>query len=362
MRLRELIPESWRAMFASRVPSTIIAVLCLAMSAATILTVGQAEAADLQLQERLETAGARQITISSSNPTLIPAALVNYANSLNTVSQTVGVHRVVDISNSASGTSIPTPATMFSGEFESLGRILSGRAPQENEAVLSISALKNLGFDAPVGAVTDSKGNNYAVVGSYEPVAPFHELGMALIRVDTTTEPYLMSVRIVATTAADTTNLQSLLISSIAAPNSTDLEVTSPETLKDLRADLRADFGNYSRSLFLMILLGGGTLLGIVVFADTLLHSKDFGRRRALGISRAELTALVTLRTVWAAAFGTTAGGIGSWLYLIQDDIHPPSTFVASVCFLVLLCCALCAAVPALFAAYRDPVAVLRTA
>lgn len=169
-------------------------------------------------------------------------------------------------------------------------------------------------------------------------------------------------VRVVAATAADAETVQSLILSTIETSDSSALTVTSPASLASLKADLRSDFGDYSRSLFLMILVGGGLLLGVVVFADTLLHRKDFGRRRALGITRVGLTSLVTLRTLWAAVFGVLAGSLGAWAYAVYAQSAPPLTFVAGVSVLVLLFCLAFSALPAALTAFRDPVSVLRTA
>lgn len=362
MKPKELIGESWRSMLASRVPSSIIAVLCIAMCATAILTVGRSAAADSQLQDRLEGAGARLIEISASDPSLISASIVGFSQSLSTVDQTIGVNRTVDIFNAAIGPGAPTPASVYIGDLTDIAVLTSGRSPGPNEAVLTTAALAQLGFDVPIGAVQDTAGNSYPVVGTYEPVSAFKDLGMGLISADPIAVTSLRTIRIVAATAPDADTVQSLVLSAIDAPDSNALTVTSPATLASLKADLRADFGDYSRSLFLMILIGGGLLLGVVVLADTLLHRKDLGRRRALGISRLGLTTLVTLRTVWAALFGVLLGCGGAWAYLISTNPAPPGTFVASVGFLVLLFCVIFSGLPAILAAYRDPVSVLRTA
>ena len=362
MKWRELIGESWRSMLASRVPSVIIAVLCAAMCAAAILTVGRSAAADSQLERRLEAAGARLVEISASSPDIITTSAVNFAQSLNTVSQVIGVHRMIDVSNAAIGPGTPTPAAIFTGAFSDVATLNSGRLPQPNEALVTAQGLAQLGFDGPIGALSDSAGNSYAVVGTYTPKAPFDDLGMALISADPANERSLATIRLVATTAADSGNALALMLHAIDAAEPNMLTVSSPATLAALKADLRNDFGDYSRSLFLMILLGGGTLLGVVVFADTLLHRTDFGRRRALGISRAGLTTLVTLRTLWAAMFGVALGSAGAWLYSINMQTAPPGEFVAGVSVLVLLFCVLFASLPAVLTAFRDPVSVLRTA
>lgn len=362
MRLWELIGESWRAMHASRVPSTIVAVLCAAMCAAAILTVGRSAAADEQLQNRLEEAGARLIHITSSDPTVLPPSLIGYIQSLNTVSQSVGVSRTLDVFNSAIGLSTPNPATMFIGEFHDIAQLTSGRVPEPHEAVVTRAGLERMGFDAPVGALQDSSGTSYPVVGTFEPRPPFGDLGVALIPSDPNTTLALTGVKVVTTTATDALITQDLVLSAIDSPNPGSITVVSPASLASLRADLRTDFGDYSRSLFLMILIGGGLLLGVVVFADTLLHRKDFGRRRALGVTRIDLTLLVTLRAAWAALFGVALGSIGAWAYATSKDVAPPSLFVLGVGVLVLLFCLAFSALPAALAAFRDPVSVLRTA
>lgn len=361
MKLLELFAESWRAMRAARVPTTVIVLLCAAMSAASILTVGRTAAADQQLENRLESAGSRLLEIKATKPDVIVVEDLHATASLSITDQALGILEVKDVVNAAIGDGEPTAASIYSGEIKDIAVITDGRAPLPGEAIITSEGLARLNFDTYFGALQTSDGTTYPLVGVYEPREPFDTIGYALINGSADQNTSLSSLTLVATSAASATSLQDIAIATIAPADNSDIEVRSPQTLAALQTELRNDFGNYSTSLFLMILFGGGLLLAIVVFADTLLHRKDFGRRRALGISRSELVALVTLRTSLAAFAGTAFGCGASWLITKQVNATPPLDFTIAIGVLVFLCCTAAAALPALVVAYRDPVSVLRT-
>jgi putative ABC transport system permease protein len=98
-----------------------------------------------------------------------------------------------------------------------------------------------------------------------------------------------------------------------------------------------------------------------VVLADVLVRSKDLGRRRALGATRGTIISLVTLRTLGPALLGA-ALGTGLGIYLTHRlDATPPWQFTTGTATLALLAALAAAIPPALYAATRDPVRVLRT-
>ena len=109
-----------------------------------------------------------------------------------------------------------------------------------------------------------------------------------------------------------------------------------------------------------MTVVGVGALLVAgVVLADVLIRSRDLGRRRTLGITRLDLVLLVCARTGIAAGAGVVLG-CGLTAVVLWDHLSPAGVVGATA---VTTTTAVLAAVPpAVFAAHRDPVRVLRTA
>jgi putative ABC transport system permease protein len=154
---------------------------------------------------------------------------------------------------------------------------------------------------------------------------------------------------------------QTLALRIIAAPRVEDLSVQSPASLAALQGQVAGDLAVFGRQLLVLVLATGGTLTSVVALADGLLRRSDLGRRRALGASRTTLIALVLIRTSIAAATGVLAGSIIGQVTGTRWASSPPTSFAAGTAVLTLLVAVAAAIGPALLAATRDPVQVLRT-
>jgi putative ABC transport system permease protein len=97
------------------------------------------------------------------------------------------------------------------------------------------------------------------------------------------------------------------------------------------------------------------------LLADVLVRRKDLGRRRALGASRGVIVGIVTARTFAPALLGAALGCASGLWVAARLGAAPPLDFVGGVAVLAVLSATFSAVPPALFAATRDPVAVLRT-
>lgn len=134
----------------------------------------------------------------------------------------------------------------------------------------------------------------------------------------------------------------------------------SPELLA-AREAVRDQVAASGRLLVLVILAATVRLAGVVVLFGVLAARRDLGRRRALGATRAQLTVLVILQTLWPALVGAGFGAAAGWRYASLKAGHPIDwQFAASVGILTVLALGAAAALPALVAATRDPLRVLR--
>ena len=73
-------------------------------------------------------------------------------------------------------------------------------------------------------------------------------------------------------------------------------------------ATITGELAGLGRSLLLLILGAGAFFVAIVVLADVLIRRRDLGRRRTLGIGRADLVLLVAVRTAAPAVLGAVVG------------------------------------------------------
>lgn len=137
--------------------------------------------------------------------------------------------------------------------------------------------------------------------------------------------------------------------------------VESPTGLAELTQAVGGQLAGYGRSLLLLILGVGAFFVGTVVLSDILIRRRDLGRRRTLGATRADLTALVTVRTITPAAIGALVGSLAASVVNASAGYPAPLDFTVAVAVLAVLTASLGALLPAGYAARRDPVNIMRT-
>lgn len=363
MRLLTTLGEAARSATAQRVSSAMVAVLCAAICAVTLLTVGRTAAAEAQVLSRLDTAGSRLLVVADDRDTgVVTPAVVAVLAGLDTVERAVGMDAPADMVNTVIGDGgTRVPAWRITGDLTQVVTLTSGRWPAPGEALVSDGATDRLGLTHPAGSVTSTTtGTQHDVVGSFDPREPFNDLAAGLVIAGDGQAP-ARSVQIVVTTVDAARVTEQLTLRTLAPRDPSDLSVRSPTALADVQKAVSGDLGDYGRGLLLLTLGGGAFLIAAVVLGEVLLRRRDLGRRRALGAPRWALVTLVVTRTVAAAvpgaALGTAVGvaAAGAW----AD--RPPVDFSLATGVLTILVAATAATVPAVIAATRDPVSVLRT-
>lgn len=101
----------------------------------------------------------------------------------------------------------------------------------------------------------------------------------------------------------------------------------------------------------------------IVTFAAVSARRRDFGRRRALGARRSDLVALIVGHIALAALSGS-ANGLAAGVALVRSMTQEAVdlTYPAATSTLMIVISAVSGLGPALVAAMRDPLKVLRSA
>ena len=359
--LREALATTW----AAKVPSTLVTFLVAVMCAATLATVGRTAAAEEQLLDRLDSAGSRVLVVSDARgDDLISPTIVDQAAGLSTSERAVGTIIPIDVVNGIVGQGgTRVPAWGVHGDLAAVATLTSGRWPGPGEALVTEEAMTRLGLDDPVGWVAQASTtvvDDWSVVGSFTPREPFGDYGAGLLYVAPTGRA-LDSVHVVLTSAGVARAAQSQVLRLIDPPAPDSVAVTSPVSLAQLQEQVTGDLATFGRTLLLGVLGGGALLVAIVTLADVLVRRKDLGRRRALGATRGAIVTLVVLRTLAPAVLGA-ALGITTGLYATTRlGALPPWTFTVGTATLALLAASAAAVPPAIYAATRDPVRVLRT-
>lgn len=361
--LREAAATAW----AAKVPSALVLLLVAVMCAATITTVGRTAAAEQQLVDRLDEAGSRVLSVADARGEgLLPPTVVDQASALSTVERGVGALIPIDVVNGVVGQGgTRVPAWGVHGDLRAVAELTGGRWPGPGEAVVSAPAMAQLGLEDPVGWVAGASTtvvSEWSVVGSFTPREPFDDYATGVLYVAPADQP-VDTVHVVLADASSAQVTQAQVIALIAPPTMDALTVTSPVSLAQLQAQVTGDLAAFGATLLLGVLGGGALLVAIVVLADVLVRRKDLGRRRALGATRVTIVGLVVARTVLPALLGAGLG-VGAGLLAVSRigaGVAPPADFSVGTATLAMASAMVAAIPPALYAATRDPVRVLRT-
>lgn len=360
LHARPLAVEAWRSSKARPVAALLVLVLTAAMCFLSLSTVGRSVAAEGEVGAELESAGARELVVANGGGwDILGPDVVSMAGSLSGVERAVGVGAPRDVTNNAIEHGERAPAWGISGSLDDVLTVVDGRAPREGEALVSLDTQHLLGFGTPVGAIVNpATGEVVPVVGSYVSKAPFDDLDGIIIF-----EPRqdARELRVILSDIGAAAPVQDAVLGLIGASAASQVSVTSPVTIAQLHESIVGTLGRYGAGLLAMVLGMGALLVAAVVAADTAMASVEWGRRRALGASRSQLVALASLRVALAAVTGVTLGiGAAVGVAAVQHWAVVP-LFAGAVAVLAVLAAVIAALPPAIRAAWRDPVSVLRT-
>jgi putative ABC transport system permease protein len=356
-----LVAEAARTATAQRISSAMVAVLCAAICAVTLLTVGRTASAEEAVLARLDSAGSRLlVVIDERDAGLVSPAVVEVLSGLDTVERVVGVDSPFDVVNGVVGVGGErVPAWPVAGDLAQAVALVGGRWPEPGEALVSATGQERLGMTEPFGVATGTDGAEYPVGGAFTTREPFESFEAGLV-VAADPAAVTRSVHVVVASVDAARATQALALALLAPPDLGQVSVQSPTALADLQRAVGGDLGEYGRSILLLTLGGGASLIAAVALAEVLLQRRDLGRRRALGAPRWALIGLVVSRTTIAAAPGAVAGTVAGLAALAPSSGFTPADFTAAVALLTVLAAAVASVLPAVLAATRDPVSVLR--
>jgi putative ABC transport system permease protein len=358
-----MLAEAGRVARAQPVASTITVLIVAAVCGVILSTTGQTVQAEQAVLARIDDAGTRSIVVSDTEgrAQITPEAVTRIAG-LSGVEWVIGLGPASDVRAVGLTGGEPVAIRVLYGDVPSLVAASPwDRTP--GTALVGPVAQSILGLRIPAGGVESTDGSSVAVVGWFDAADPLAQLDRSLLAAPDphADQPVVRTIHVLAQRPDQVAALAEAVLTVAAPADPTSLAVVTSEALAEIRAAVAGELGTYGRRLVLMILGAGLALVVLNMYGAVTTRRRDFGRRRALGASRGAIVALVTLQTaltgIIGATLGTAAGAAVVWRLTEQT---PDPTFALAVATLVVIATITAALPPALVAAYRDPVKVLR--
>lgn len=341
----------------------VAALIAAAVCAVILTTTGQAAASEQRVLDRIDSAGARALTVSDpSGEARIAAVGLDRIAGLPTVEWVAAFGPVGDVQTVALGAAgHPVPARSLYTDLPPTVDLTHGRAPDRGEAVAGSAAVVRLGLLDGAGSVSGSDHRG-PVVGTFIADDPLEEMNRGLLmRAEPDPDAHLRTVHVSARSIDDVELLARAVPALLQVDDRLELTVESPQVLADLQAVVAGELGEASRQLMLLVLTTGLTLVAITLYGATAARRQEFGRRRALGASRSAIVTLVLLHASLAGVVGAMVGtAVGVAVLTTTQSALPSATFILGVVLLTVLAAAMAAVPPAITAALRDPVRILR--
>ena len=347
---------------AQPVPTAVTAVIVGAVCAVIMATTGQTVAIERDVLGRIDDAGTRTIVIEDSQgrAELDPGAVARI-EALTGVEWAVGFGAARDVRPVGLDGAPAVPIRGYFGAMPAL--VATSRWDAEpGTALAGLRAVAALGFATAAGPVEHAASSEpeIGVVGWLSAEPPLDFLNRAIL---TVADPDEQVVRIIALAAsAEQVPRLSTAISAVLDPaDPTSVTIRTSDALVEVRAAVQGELGTWGRSLVTIVLGAGLVLTALNVFGAVTSRRRDFGRRRALGASRVDIVVLVTAQTAAIATVGAVAGiGLGSLVVQQVLGTAPSVEFAVAIGVLAVIAAAAAAVLPAIIAAYRDPVRILR--
>lgn len=362
MKPVELVREAARSALSARVPSVLIALVVAATCGIALTTVGRTAAAEAAVLHTLEDAGSRQLRITdATRQGFLNQRTIDVTRALSSVDVAIGVGTPVDVSNGAIGPGGATaPLWPIHADLSQMSRLIAGRWPRTGEVAVTPQAQHRFGLTAPTGYVLLPTGETLPIVGAVAPDAVFDDLSDGVLLNAAGNDP-IRQLRVVINTVGEVAVTQRAVLGILSPADASGVYIESPTGLALLAQGIGGELGRFNRTLLVIILAAGGVLVAAVVLSDTLVRRRDIGRRRTLGASRPVVVGLVTLRAVISAIIGAFLGTVAAVVGETASASPVPIDFAVAVGVEAVLITALASLGPAIAAARREPVEVLRT-
>lgn len=363
LTLRRAIDETRQTRRGTRAMTLVLAGLVAVTTAAVVLTAGRAAALERDVLASVDEAGTRMITIYSqdSNGGLEAAAVRRIAG-LDGVEWAIGLTPAIDTRN----THIPGARSVSTrtvvGDWRQA--IHAPRTPPPGVALVTETGQELAGLAEPVGAMSDTaNGSTISIGGRFESHPPLEDLERVIVVTDDPDNPaqVISVIHMVAERAIDVPRLAESAIQLSGVEQRAEIVVETSQNLVDLQRVVSGQLSEFSRLLAAGITAASAAVIAMSLTMISISRRRDFGRRRALGATRADIAVIVSLSAVIPAVVGALVGTAGGHLILLSSGLGlPPLAFGLASAVLTVFAAGLAALPAALLTAFRDPASVLR--
>ncbi|GIU91811.1 MAG: hypothetical protein KatS3mg011_0717 [Acidimicrobiia bacterium] len=353
----KLVLEALRSAVAQPVSSAVTALIVAGVCAVILSTTGQTVQAERQVLARIDEAGTRSIVISDTNGAAgLTTEAVDRIARIAGVEWVIGLGPATDVRPAGNPGGDPAAMRPIYGDLPPQIHT-NGAAMGPGRALVGPEAAQTLGLELPFGGGVTNQGD-VAIVGSFTADDPLAFLNRSLLTAPAT---QLRSIHILVERPSLVGKVADAALMVLAPADPTAVAIETSEALAQVRAAVQGELGRFGRNLITAVLAAGLVLTGLNVYGAVSGRRRDFGRRRALGASRPAIITLVCLQTSLSAILGAGIGSTGAWLALYRITGLPPEPrFGLAIAVLAVLTAVAAALPPAVVAAFRDPVRVLR--
>jgi len=347
---------------ATATAALVVAMVCLVV----LLTTGRSAAAERDVVASFDSVGTRLVVVADAGGAAgIADSSVPQIAALSGVTWAFGLGNAQDTSDADVGTGAgDVPMRAFVGDLPAEVRIVAGRAPvRPGEVLVGVDAQRALHLADPVGALTvDGGARRAGVVGAVAASGPLAFLdGLALRFPEADEHADVRYVYVLVDDASHAADVADAVRSILRADDPSAVEVQTSDGAIALRDVVAGRVGAAGRQTMAVVLGVGLVLVTVTMLGAVAGRRRDFGRRRALGASRSAVVVLVLVQSVCAAVVGALVGTAGGLMALTTTHSDLPGIrFVVGVAGLAVLVTLVGAVPPAVAAARRDPVRILR--
>lgn len=337
--------------------SVVIALIAAATVTVTLATAGRTVSTQRAVLARFDTLALTVLQVTDERGDAgLDAADVDRVRRLSGVDWALGIGPVHDV-HTAGLAGTPVPSRVVVGRSD----LLQVANPADGQAYIAEPSQAALALTTASGAVETVDGAQLPVVGWFTASGPLADLEDSVLVVDQSYDGPLRRLYLHATTADDLLNVAAAATHAVGDRDGVRPRVEVSADVAAIRAAVRGELGGAGRATVLQALAAGLVLGALTIFSGVQARRRDFGRRRALGATRAQLLGLVVTQVLAAAIPGCLFGAIiGSVVSRHLADNWPGIAYPAAVAVLGTLTLAAAALPPAIIAAHRDPVAAIR--